>query len=260
MNIASFIGIALAATALCAVAKERTSLDKDWTFILEGQASRKVDVPHDWSIEFAPSAGASTECGGGFYLAGKATYERKLKLTAEEAALPDLALDFEGVYRDSKVFVNGVEAGRGSFYGYTGFRIPLAGRVHAGDNTLRVEVDNSAQPNCRWYSGSGIVRPVWLVKGVSRKDAEAQSGSTHLSGSAPPREITGDTAILRTAVDKVMKGGFRGCYIPWRLPKWGMLRGTGKMVSYSRNSKIGLKCLYCVHIVHRSVRSRRRSH
>ena len=63
-------------TARCCAMANRVSLDKDWTFMLEGQAARKVDVPHDWSIEFAPSAGASTECGGGFYLAGKATYER----------------------------------------------------------------------------------------------------------------------------------------------------------------------------------------
>ena len=165
----SFIVLALA--GFSAVAAERVSLDKGWTFVLEGHGARKVDVPHDWSIESAPHAGASTECGGGFYLAGKATYERKLTLTAEEAAMPGLALDFEGVYRDSKVFVNDVEAGRGSFYGYTGFRVPLAGRVHAGDNALRVEVDNSAQPNCRWYSGSGIIRPVWLVKDVSRLSA-----------------------------------------------------------------------------------------
>ena len=167
---------------------DRVLLDEGWTFTLEGEAARMVDVPHDWSIEFAPYAKAPTEYGGGFYRAGKATYERTFVLSSEDMKR-ELSLEFEGVYCDATVFVNGVEAGRGTFYGYTGFKIPLEGKVHAGENTLRVDVDNSAQPNCRWYSGSGIIKPVWLMKDVSRRDAEAQSCSTNLCGLSALREI-----------------------------------------------------------------------
>ena len=155
---------AIAVMMALAARGDRVLLNEGWTFTLEGEAARMVDVPHDWSIEFAPYAKAPTEYGGGFYRAGKATYERTFELSSEDMKR-DLWLEFEGVYRDATVFVNGVEAGRGTFYGYTGFKIPLAGKVHAGENTLRVVVDNSAQPNCRWYSGSGIIRPVWLVTG-----------------------------------------------------------------------------------------------
>lgn len=148
-------------TALEASAAMRVSLDEGWLFKRDGQDSRIVDVPHDWSIESAPQPNAPTAAGGGFYAAGKATYERSFTLSEAEAEA-GVSLVFDGIYRDAKVFVNGEEAGRGTFYGYTGFRVPLAGRVHAGENAVRVEVDNSAQPNCRWYSGSGIVRHVRL--------------------------------------------------------------------------------------------------
>lgn len=160
----SVVCAALAAVGTAAGARVR--LDAGWTFARAGETPRAVTVPHDWSIESAPDEAAETTFGGGFYPAGKGTYARTLTLTADEAAAPDLALAFECVYRDAAVFVNDAPAGRGTFYGYTGFRVPLAGRVHAGDNALRVEVDNSAQPNCRWYSGSGILRPVWLVSGA----------------------------------------------------------------------------------------------
>ena len=162
MAIKHIIGSAIVVAAALAARGDRVMLDSGWTFTLEGEEARVVDVPHDWSIEFAPYAGAPTQFGGGFYRAGKGTYEREFEVSSEQLEV-GLKLVFEGVYRDATVFVNGVEAGRGSFYGYTGFEVPLAGKVHAGTNTLRVEVDNSVQPNCRWYSGSGIIRPVWLV-------------------------------------------------------------------------------------------------
>ena len=152
------------ALGLAAAAGVRVRLDTGWTFACEGGAARAVTLPHDWSIEEAPRADAPTQFGGGFYPAGKGTYTRTLTLSWADAAAPGLALVFEGVYRDATVFVHGERAARGPFYGYTGFRVPLAGKVHAGENLLRVEVDNAAQPNCRWYSGSGIIRPVWLEK------------------------------------------------------------------------------------------------
>lgn len=73
-----------------------------------------------------------------------------------------IELHFEGVYQNCKVYVGDRLAGWHR-YGYTAFDVDISDFVKAGSNTVRVEVDNSLEPNCRWYSGSGIYRPVTLV-------------------------------------------------------------------------------------------------
>jgi hypothetical protein len=76
-----------------------------------------------------------------------------------------VAFQFEGVYRNSKVFINGKEAG-GRPYGYIPFFVDADGFLNYGaENTIRVTVDNSQLPNSRWYTGSGVYRPVWLWLG-----------------------------------------------------------------------------------------------
>ena len=73
-----------------------------------------------------------------------------------------IELHFEGVYQNCKVYVRDRLAGQHR-YGYTAFDVDISELVQAGENTIRVTVDNSLEPNCRWYSGSGIYRPVQLV-------------------------------------------------------------------------------------------------
>ena len=170
-------GAALAASALAAstaLAGERVSLDRGWSFSLNGGAVQTVDVPHDWSVTLAPAAGQPSDGAGGYYPGGVGTYERTFELAAADLAL-DLELVFDGVYRDAEVSVNGGAAAKGSFYGYTGFTVPLAAKdLKAGANTLRVVARNDAQPNCRWYSGSGIYRHVWLEK-RAKGEAKAEA-------------------------------------------------------------------------------------
>ena len=144
-------------------ATERVNLDADWRFSREGEAVRTVSVPHDWSIEAAPKDGAPNGKEWGFYPSGKATYEKRFVLTEEDLA-KELELVFDGVLRAAKVSVNGGEPVQGSRYGYTGFRVPLRGKVRAGENTIVVSIDASVAPASRWYMGSGIVRSVWLEK------------------------------------------------------------------------------------------------
>ena len=73
-----------------------------------------------------------------------------------------VAVEFEGAYENADVWVNGTHLGRHP-YGYTSFRYDLTPYLHPGvGNLLAVRVDNSAQPNSRWYSGSGLYRHVWL--------------------------------------------------------------------------------------------------
>ena len=155
---------AASASSCCtADAVERTCLDAGWKFLPEGGAERIVDVPHDWSIELPFAENSPNGKAWGYYLSGKAEYRREFVLSESDLA-HDLSLVFDGVMRAAKVSVNGGKPIEGSRYGYTGFRIPLAGLVRAGTNEVRVAIDNSVAPASRWYMGSGIYRSVWLEK------------------------------------------------------------------------------------------------
>lgn len=142
---------------------DKISLGGDWEFRREGEAWRTVTVPHDWSIETTPKEGGETGPEWGFYEAGKAEYTRTFSLDRDDLK-KHLELVFDGVMRDAEVIVNDSAPFKGSRYGYTGFRVPLAGVAREGENTIAVKVDNSNLPGSRWYMGSGIVRNVWLEK------------------------------------------------------------------------------------------------
>lgn len=73
-----------------------------------------------------------------------------------------IELYFEGVYQNAQVFINGILSGTHK-YGYTPFYIDISEHVKCGENEVEVRVDNSLEPNCRWYSGSGIYRNVSLL-------------------------------------------------------------------------------------------------
>jgi beta-galactosidase len=160
----------------CAVKKEiaRTILNfnKDWKFQL-GDASgaetvkfddsswRKLNVPHDWSIEGEFSDKNPATPGGGALPGGIGWYRKSFQISTEELK-GSVFIDFDGVYQNSEVWINGHSLGK-RFYGYSSFRYELTPYLISGKNVLAVKVDNSTQPNSRWYSGSGIYRNVWLV-------------------------------------------------------------------------------------------------
>ena len=79
----------------------------------------------------------------------------------EELVGKHLVLEFESVYHNAEVFLNGEKLMERP-YGYTYFYVELDGHLKAGENELTVVAHNSDQPNSRWYSGTGIFRPVWL--------------------------------------------------------------------------------------------------
>ena len=88
--------------------------------------------------------------------------KRGEKLKIEEAKEEKVILEFEGVYRKATVYINGEKVAYHS-YGYLGFYVDATKHVKFGEeNVIRVEVINHDQPNSRWYSGTGIYRPVWL--------------------------------------------------------------------------------------------------
>lgn len=137
-----------------------TLFDKGWQFTREGKTTT-VDLPHDWDIYEAPnpSTGA-TGTGGGWYPGGKGEYRKTFKTPDAEV----VRLHFEGVYQKAEVFINGQKAGQHA-YGYTPFTVDITPYLYKNkrDNEVVVKVNNSEQPNCRWYSGSGIYRHVWLL-------------------------------------------------------------------------------------------------
>ena len=142
----------------------RQLFDFGWQFTHNG-TTVNVDLPHDWDIFEAPNSGkGATGTGGGWFEAGKGEYQKKFRV--ESIVLRDklVKLHFEGVYQKAEVFINGQKAGQHA-YGYTPFTVDATPFLRKGKkqaNEVLVKVDNSEQPNCRWYSGSGIYRHVWL--------------------------------------------------------------------------------------------------
>ena len=123
--------------------------------------TQTVDLPHDWDIFEGPVSGEGvTGTGGGWFEAGKGEYRKTFKTPDGEV----VKLHFEGGYQKAEVFVNGQKAGQ-HHYGYTPFTVDVTPYIYKNKkqtNEVVVKVDNSEQPNCRWYSGSGIYRHVWL--------------------------------------------------------------------------------------------------
>ena len=160
--------------ALSLSARDRQSFDKDWLFVLADSAGmqnseyadghwRRLNLPHDWAIEgdFSPSnpSGAS----GGALPGGIGWYRKHFSLSPDEK-YDRFTITFDGVYMNSTVYINGHKLGTRP-YGYSTFEYDLTPYIYKkGDNVIAVKVDNSDQPNSRWYSGCGIYRHVWLTK------------------------------------------------------------------------------------------------
>lgn len=138
---------------------QKLLFDFGWQFTHNG-TTQTVDLPHDWDIFEGPHSGkGATGTGGGWFEAGKGEYHKTFATPKGEV----VKLHFEGVYQKAEIFVNGQKAGQ-HHYGYTPFTVDITKLLKTGKgmNEVVVKVDNSQQPNCRWYSGSGIYRHVWL--------------------------------------------------------------------------------------------------
>ncbi len=124
---------------------------------------RVLDLPHDWSIEGEFSKDNPATPGGGALPGGMGWY-RKAFSVPESSKGKAVFIEFDGVYRNSQVWINGNELGKRP-YGYSSFRYELTQFLTYGSkqNVLAVKVDNSQQPDSRWYSGSGIYRSVRLI-------------------------------------------------------------------------------------------------
>lgn len=152
---------------------KRHNLDRKWLFSPAGTSNNwwskssepvTVDLPHDFSIiQKRNPQNLSGPCNG-FFPGGVAVYEKTMFIP-EEWKGKKLILEFEGVYMNAVVHLNNNIVAQHP-YGYTSFHCDINPYLLYGqDNKIKVMVNNGAQPNTRWYSGSGIYRHVWLLIG-----------------------------------------------------------------------------------------------
>ncbi len=147
--------------------------DDDWKFYLGDAPTasandyvdkswRELDLPHDWSIEGKVDPKNPMGSAGGFFPAGVGWYRKKFQVPLTWKG-KHVSVYFEGVYMNSEVFINGKSLGVHP-YGFTGFSYDLTPYLNfTKENVIAVRVDNSQQINCRWYTGSGIYRHVWMI-------------------------------------------------------------------------------------------------
>jgi len=183
------------------VPRSHVSFNEGWKFDLADAAEasqpgfddsgwRTLDLPHDWSIEGEFSEKHPASPGGGALPGGVGWYRKTFRVSPSEKERMTY-ITFDGVYRNSEVWINGNYLGKRP-YGYSSFRYDLTQWLKYGeeDNVIAVRVDNSAQPNSRWYSGSGIYRNVWLT--TTEKIAVDQWGTFITTP-----EVSSEEALLR---------------------------------------------------------------
>ncbi len=137
---------------------------------LDDAAWRTVRIPHDWSVEGPFDESAPAGGDGGYLPCGVGWYRKHFPFSIRSGedgiskSDPDgpVIIRFDGAYQKCDVWLNGHPLGHHAF-GYMGFEYDLTPFLQEGDNVLAVRVDNGAQPNSRWYSGSGITRDVRLI-------------------------------------------------------------------------------------------------
>ena len=180
MNRKKIWGIALMSGlfALPLSAREHRSFDRGWLFTLSDSTEmyqpsysdghwRRLNLPHDWAIEGDFSPSNPSGAGGGALPGGIGWYRKHFSLSPDEK-YDRFTITFDGVYMNSTVYINGHKLGTRP-YGYSTFEYDLTPYIYKkGDNVIAVKVDNSDQPNSRWYSGCGIYRHVWFSKTLKK--------------------------------------------------------------------------------------------
>jgi beta-galactosidase len=194
-----------------------TDFNKGWKFFLGNDSAafntdyddekwRSLDLPHDWSIEgeFSETNPASPQGGA---LPGGIGWYRKTFTLPPSVKNKNISVEFDGVYRNSEVWINGHYLGKRP-NGYISFRYDLSPYIRQAPvkNIIVVKVDNSQQPNSRWYSGSGIYRNVHLIAsnnnvtvdpwGIFIKTPVVTTKSATINISADISKIATKTALI----------------------------------------------------------------
>lgn len=179
MKLFTYIGIFCcmllgACSSVSVSPREKICFNDNWSFSLSDNPKasetdfddkewRVLNLPHDWAIEGDFSKDNPSGTGGGALPGGTGWY-RKTFVPGNEDSDKIIRIDFDGIYMNSEVFINGQSLGKRP-YGYISFGYDITPYLKWNEkNVIAVRVDNSEQPNSRWYSGCGIYRNVWLTK------------------------------------------------------------------------------------------------
>lgn len=159
---------------LFAQPRQVINFTKDWFFVLDSTADysdnsvdfsswRKLNLPHDWSVEGSFNAENRSGTGGGYLPGGIGWYKKKFDLDYDIDQ--EVSISFDGIYERSEVWINGHFLGFRP-NGFIGFTYDIGKFLHKDGkgNILTVKADNSKLPNTRFYTGSGIYRPVRVNK------------------------------------------------------------------------------------------------
>jgi len=170
---------------------------------------RSLNLPHDWSIEGEFTQDASTGGGGGYLPTGVAWYRKHFNFP-KSALSKTVWIEFDGVYQNSDVWFNGQHLGHYP-NGYMSFYYDATPYMKAGENIVSVRVDNSRQPNSRWYSGSGIYRHVWLNVAdplhvsqwgtyITTPHADSTSAAINIRSKIENNNASSKEAVLRSVI------------------------------------------------------------
>lgn len=174
---------------------KKHSLNLNWNFWKEEKEKEKlkINVPHDAMLLEERIPNMENGSASGFYPGGKYIYTKSI-FGEQSYQNATVIVEFEGIYMNSTIYLNGEKVG-GWIYGYTNFYVDLTKKLIIGEeNELKVIVDNSLTPNSRWYSGSGIYRPVNLY--VAGKEYIKPDGIRITTKSIHP-------AVIQVEVDTV---------------------------------------------------------
>ncbi|MBM6866070.1 DUF4982 domain-containing protein [Bacteroides caecigallinarum] len=204
MKLFTYIGIFCcmllgACSSVSVSPREKICFNDNWSFSLsdnpkasetdfDDEEWRVLNLPHDWAIEGDFSKDNPSGTGGGALPGGIGWY-RKTFIPSNEDSDKIIRIDFDGIYMNSEVFINGQSLGKRP-YGYISFGYDITPYLKWNEkNVIAVRVDNSEQPNSRWYSGCGIYRNVWLTK---TNPVHVDEWGTYVTSS----DISNDNATL----------------------------------------------------------------
>ncbi len=192
---------------------EKNSWNQGWTVRPLGSeaAPQIVTLPHDAMLGEKRDASSAGGTNTGWFSGGDYVYEKRF-------VVPDawlhrhVEIEFEGVYHRAEVTLNG-HALPSSPNGYIGFTCDVDGLLNPGENVLRVIARNGDQPNSRWYTGTGIYRPVWIIvqpmqrilpQSIAIHTVEAQSRTMHITWQTTCR---GDTRVTLLHGERILAEG-----------------------------------------------------
>ena len=153
--------------------REKISFNQGWLFCAQDRKDmydpsfddhdwNRIILPHDWSLEYPLRKEEPSGAGGGYVKTGTGWYRKHFDV-ADFDENAEYSFLFEGIYMDSVIYLNGEKVGSQG-YGYSSFYVDVTGKLLAEGNLMAVRVNNSLQPNSRWYTGSGIYRNVYLER------------------------------------------------------------------------------------------------